>query len=189
MTNSADPDQLASSEANWSGSTLFAKIGHVVLSKRRVKMPLPLLIVSQWDYLLSFYCFKFVSVASCLHSVSLMNGWILAKLTQIYHWVGEKYWLDFDDLDPIFKVTQGQIVGKGWKIACTHPISWRNKMDFDHTCTSRLLENVKELIRFWWPRPHFQGHMMALMVGKWLVCTLAPEWVDGFLPNLYIYIV
>ena len=36
MTNSADPDQLAFSEANWSGSTLFAKIGHVVLSKRRV---------------------------------------------------------------------------------------------------------------------------------------------------------
>ena len=25
MENSADPDQLASSEANWSGSTLFAK--------------------------------------------------------------------------------------------------------------------------------------------------------------------
>ena len=24
MTNNADPDQLASSEANWSGSTLFA---------------------------------------------------------------------------------------------------------------------------------------------------------------------
>ena len=38
MTNSADPDQLASSEANWSGSTLFAKIWHVVLSKRRVKL-------------------------------------------------------------------------------------------------------------------------------------------------------
>ena len=37
MTNSADPDQLASEEANWSGSTLFAKTGHVVLSKRRVK--------------------------------------------------------------------------------------------------------------------------------------------------------
>ena len=29
MTNSANPDQLASSEANWSGSTLFAKAGHV----------------------------------------------------------------------------------------------------------------------------------------------------------------
>ena len=29
MTNSADPDQLASSEANWSESTLFAKAGHI----------------------------------------------------------------------------------------------------------------------------------------------------------------
>ena len=26
MTNSVDPDQLASSEANWSGFTLFAKV-------------------------------------------------------------------------------------------------------------------------------------------------------------------
>ena len=30
MTNNADPDQLASSEANWSGSTLFAKAGHIL---------------------------------------------------------------------------------------------------------------------------------------------------------------
>ena len=29
MTNSADPDQLASSEASWSGSTLFAKAGYI----------------------------------------------------------------------------------------------------------------------------------------------------------------
>ena len=29
MSNSADPDQLASSEANWSGSTLFAKAGYI----------------------------------------------------------------------------------------------------------------------------------------------------------------
>ena len=29
MANSADPDQLASSEANWSESTLFAKEGHI----------------------------------------------------------------------------------------------------------------------------------------------------------------
>ena len=29
MTNSADPDQLASSEANWSGFTLFAKAGYI----------------------------------------------------------------------------------------------------------------------------------------------------------------
>ena len=36
MTNSADPDQLASSEAKFSGSTPFAKIGHIMFSKRRV---------------------------------------------------------------------------------------------------------------------------------------------------------
>ena len=29
MTSSADPDQLASSEANWSGFTLFAKAGYI----------------------------------------------------------------------------------------------------------------------------------------------------------------
>ena len=29
MTNSADPDQSASSEADWSGSSLFAKAGYV----------------------------------------------------------------------------------------------------------------------------------------------------------------
>ena len=29
MANSADPDQLASSEANGSGSSLFAKIWHI----------------------------------------------------------------------------------------------------------------------------------------------------------------
>ena len=33
MTNSADPDQLASSEANWSGSTLFAKAGHIQIQQ------------------------------------------------------------------------------------------------------------------------------------------------------------
>ena len=42
-----------------------------------------------------------VGVATCLHSISLLNGQILAKLTQIYRWEGEKCWLDFGDLDPI----------------------------------------------------------------------------------------
>ena len=37
MANSADPDQLASSEANWSGSTLFAKKGVSGFSRTRVK--------------------------------------------------------------------------------------------------------------------------------------------------------
>ena len=29
MTNSADPDQLAAEEANWSGSALFTKAGYI----------------------------------------------------------------------------------------------------------------------------------------------------------------
>ena len=29
MTNSVDPDQLASEEANWSGSALFVKTGFI----------------------------------------------------------------------------------------------------------------------------------------------------------------
>ena len=29
MANSADPDRLDSSEANWSWSTLFAKVGYI----------------------------------------------------------------------------------------------------------------------------------------------------------------
>ena len=31
-----------------------------------------------------------VGVATCLRSISLLNGQVLAKLTQIYHWEGEK---------------------------------------------------------------------------------------------------
>ena len=48
-----------------------------------------------------------VGVTTCLHSISLLNGQILAKLTQINHWEEEKCWLDFGDLDIIFKVTGG----------------------------------------------------------------------------------
>ena len=33
MTNSADPDQLASLEANWFGSTLFAKAGYIWIQR------------------------------------------------------------------------------------------------------------------------------------------------------------
>ena len=33
MTNSADPDQFASSETNWTGSTLFAEAGHILFQQ------------------------------------------------------------------------------------------------------------------------------------------------------------
>ena len=31
-----------------------------------------------------------VRIAYCLHSVFCMEGWILIKLIQIHHWVGER---------------------------------------------------------------------------------------------------
>ena len=33
MADSADPVKLASSEANWSGSTLFAKAGYILVQQ------------------------------------------------------------------------------------------------------------------------------------------------------------
>ena len=38
MANSADPDQLASSEANWSGSTLFEKAGYIRIHRTRANV-------------------------------------------------------------------------------------------------------------------------------------------------------
>ena len=37
MATSADPDQLASSETNWSGSTLFAKAGYIQVQQDKGK--------------------------------------------------------------------------------------------------------------------------------------------------------
>ena len=37
MANSADPDQLASSEANWSGSALFAMAGYMYIQVQQDK--------------------------------------------------------------------------------------------------------------------------------------------------------
>ena len=62
MTNSVDPDQMASLE-DGSGSTLFAKVGVVVNSRIRInpchaeyiKMPCPLLIFSQSHYLIRVF--------------------------------------------------------------------------------------------------------------------------------------
>ena len=38
-----------------------------------------------------------------VHIISLTNGWNLTKLAEIHHQYGGKKWLDFGDLDFIFK--------------------------------------------------------------------------------------
>ena len=104
----------------------------------------------------------------------------------IYIVVIWKKWLDFGDLDPIFKVTQGLRLLKNGLSAPYHEGMGGF---FFQTCTTILLWNEKELIRFWWSWSHFQGHRRTQIVWKWLFCTLSPEWMDGFWPNLYSYIV
>ena len=104
----------------------------------------------------------------CLHPISWMNEWILTKLVNLYCCNMEKSWLDFGDLDPIFKVTGGlRLLENGLNA----PYLLKEQMDFDQTCTAILLWLEKELIRFWWPRSHLQGHRRAQIVWKWLVCT------------------
>ena len=70
----------------------------------------------------------------------------------------EKNWLDFGGPDPIFKVAQGlRLLENG----LSAPYLMKEQMDFDQTCTTILLWHEKEMIRFWWPWPHFQGHTRA----------------------------
>ena len=47
----------------------------------------------------------FTKKKACLHPISWTEWRILAKLHVLLHWDGLKIWLDFGDLDLIFKVT------------------------------------------------------------------------------------
>ena len=73
---------------------------------------------------------------ACLHPINRMNGWILTKLVQLYCCNMKKNWLDFGDLDHIFKVAQGfRLLENG----LSAPYLMKVWMDFDQTCTIILL--------------------------------------------------
>ena len=78
MTNSVD------SEANWSGSTLFAKTGHVVFSKRRVKIQ-----ISQQTVLLGNFR-NFAFLCYIFYSTQWFYKWTVKVLTTtlIESWSG-----------------------------------------------------------------------------------------------------
>ena len=124
-----------------------------------------------------------VRVASCLHSISWTNVWILTS--QTHYWDGEKKWLDFGDLDLIFNVTLAlwnfQILTK--KLVCTLSLEPN-----DGFWPNFIYDNMgwfKDLIRFLWPWSNFQGHHTIITVKMSLVCTLSPEPIGGFWPNLH----
>ena len=92
--------------------------------------------------------------------------------------------LDFGDLDPIFKVTGGLRLLEN---VFSAPYLQNEWMDFDQTCTSILLRQGQELIRFWWPWPHFQGHGASYC---WKMACLHPisrmnGWILTKLVHLY----
>ena len=102
------------------------------------------------------------------------NEWILTKLAQTHYWEGGKKWLDFGDLELIFRVTLALWIIKFWqkRLLCTLSLEpddgfWPNFI----YCNI----GVKDLIRFWWPWPNFQGHHTIKTVKMSLACTLSPE--------------
>ena len=88
MTNSADQNQLASENSNWSGSTLFAKTGHVVFSKRKVKrLSLKWKLHKQTGYreLIIFFAIELHSKSTLLAVNSAFQGMVgLPNFVLIY---------------------------------------------------------------------------------------------------------
>ena len=135
-----------------------------------------------WPYFQGHY--KDSKSEPCVHSISWINRWNLTNLAQILEWDWGKKWLDFNDLDLIFKVTPAL-----WnsnfdrkKLVCTlylEPMAGILKK----TSTDSSLGQGKEVIRFWWTWPHFQGHYIIKTLKMSLMCTLSHESIDGIWPN------
>ena len=134
MTNSADPDQLASLEANWSGSTQFAKTGHVIFSKRRVKS----------------VCFSNTKASRWmkLHTHILHDApWPLPSsitdldLLFILGWIIFSLYLDLC----LLKTTSKFLV------MSTHSVFlWRNKENIGTFHTLCLRENTRQEVLVYW---------------------------------------
>ena len=63
------------------------------------------------------------------------------------------------------------------------PYLLNQMMDSGQTFMYCIIGIIKELIRFWWPWPNFQGHNTIKTVKMSCVCN--PEPSGGFWPNLH----
>ena len=88
---------------------------------------------------------------SCLHNILWNSGWILNKFPWIYYWNRTKNCSDFGERGLIFKVSAVEKL----KMFCLHNILWNSGWILSKFSWIYYLE--KELIRFWWPWPNFQG--------------------------------
>ena len=81
----------------------------------------------------------------CVHSISWINRWNLTRLAQIHQWDWEKKWLDFGDLDIIFKATPALWNSNfNRKKACVHIISWTNGWNFTRLAQIHHLDAGKK---------------------------------------------
>ena len=93
----------------------------------------------------------------------------------------KKKWLDFGDIDLIFKVTSALWMSNSDQKSVSAPYLLNQMMDSDELYVLYHWDNEKNWIDF----GNFQGHHSIKTVKMSLVCTLSPEPIGGFWPNLH----
>ena len=108
----------------------------------------------------------------CQHSSNLWTfKWILTKLALILMWDRWKKWLDFGDLDLIFKITR---VIYACLLSISEPMAW-----FWPNWHRYIIWRTLKMIRSWWPWPNFQGHQGHITMKKpCLQSFLLNQWPD-----------
>ena len=117
-------------------------------------------------------CWKMV----CMQPIFWMNKWILTKLVQLYCWDMKKYWLDFGDLDPIFKVT---VRLKLLENCLSAPYLLNEWMDYDQLVHPNCYDMEKNWLDFEDHDPIFKVTLRLTLVENGLSAPcLLKEWVD-----------
>ena len=110
------------------------------------------------------YCFRCRSLRRrrprcSLPALFLLNQWMDFDHTCIDTFLGrkKKVKLDFGDLWLIFKVTQNFQIFKFWPKSLSTPCLLNQMTDSGQTSNIVMLGWFKDLFRFWWIWPNFQG--------------------------------
>ena len=102
---------------------------------------------------------------SFLSAHCLLNQWVDFNQTCTDRY-GEKRkkWLDFDDIGLIFKVTPAPWIINFWQKSFSAPYLLNQMTYSSQTSYIITVGWFKDLIRFWWPWPYFQGNTNTLNV-------------------------
>ena len=114
---------------------------------------------------------------ACLHPISGMNGRIFTKHVHLYCWDMEKNWLDFGDLDPIFKVTGGLRLLENTPV-CTLSPEWMNEWNLTklihlYCCDMEMnwldFGDLKPIFKVtWWLRLLENGLSAPCLMKEWM---------------------